>query len=269
MNNFNEKKPLTNNSANNQETPAKKSEVVASPRSRFNFSNNRLSAPEPPEITPPPSPPAPRHNKRVGQFSRGKALLDEERSPLVFNVAQLMRDYEGSTREYEVEADELNLDEEDNQFARNIVGHIRFTKVRHDILVQGPFRADINMICVRCLEDFVAPVEIELEEMFKPSIDIGTGLPVGIDEDEDEDDEDNLRIDPNHMLNLSEALRQQFLVSLPMHPLCREDCPGLYTYVEAANADVPAAEEEAETQDEDEPVDKRWSALSQLLKKDE
>ncbi|HUP28016.1 MAG TPA: DUF177 domain-containing protein, partial [Chloroflexia bacterium] len=34
-------------------------------------------------------------------------------------------------------------------------------------------------------------------------------------------------IDANHMMDLSEPVRQAILVALPMKPLCREDCKGL------------------------------------------
>ena len=244
----------------------KTEQTPPSPRSRFNFSSNRLAAPEPaanpePERVPgkPKSPKrgSTAHLKQI--FGRGKELVAQERSPLVFNVAQLMQDTEGSTREYDVEADELVLIPEDNQIASNIKGHVRFTKVRNEILAQGNFEADINMNCVRCLEEFSDLVEIELQEEYEPSIEVATGLPVTL---EDLEDQEKLKIDPNHMLNLGEALRQQFLVSLPMQPICRPDCPGLYDYVERANADVPEAEAEPAA---DTPIDKRWAALSQLL----
>ncbi len=237
-----------------------------SPRSRFNFSSNRLAAPAPTSVPIPERLPSkPKSTKRGSTahlkqiFGRGKELVSQERSPLVFNVAQLMQDTEGSTREYDVEADELVLIAEDNQVARNIEGHVRFTKIRNEILAQGSFEADVNMSCVRCLEEFSDLVEIELQEEYEPSIEVATGLPVTL---EDLEDEEKLKINPNHMLNLGEALRQQFLVSLPMQPICRLDCPGLYDYVERANADVPEAEAEPAA---DTPIDKRWAALSQLL----
>jgi uncharacterized protein len=244
-----------------------------SPRSRFNFSNNRIAPlPAAPVATPAPAPRKHTSTPRPTKL-KGKDLLEQERSPLVFNVAQLLRETDGSTRSYDVEAPELTLSKDDNQFARNIKGHVRFTKIPHEILVQGPFQADVNMVCVRCLEDFTNLIEIEVEDEYKPSIDIATGLPHRDDEEFDEDD-DKLLIDPNHMLNLGEALRQQFLVSLPMHPLHSEDCPGLYTYLEQANADVPEAETEAEAIEIASPeleatpvVDKRWAALAQLLDK--
>lgn len=276
MNDFEDKSKALNNDIdqendNQTEKPTLrswlKSETTSpSLRSRFNFSSNRIATPE---LTPTPVPePLPIRSKSLKRgstahlkqiFGRGKELVAQERSPLVFNVAQLMQDTEGSTREYDVEADELVLIPEDNQVARNIEGHVRFTKVRNEVLVQGDFEAEVSMNCVRCLEEFSDLVEIELQEEYEPSIEVTTGLPVTLEEQEDEE---KLKIDPNHMLNLGEALRQQFLVSLPMQPICRPDCPGLYDYVERANADVPEAEVEPVA---DTPVDKRWAALSQLL----
>lgn len=256
-------------SKNKDEQPEKKPSSFAWPnpnpsplpsRSRFNFSNNKLApTPPPPPPSAPTAPPRPK-TRRPANFARGKELMEQERSPLVFNVAQLLRDTEGSTRQYDVEADELLLSKEGEsiQKAYNIQGQVRFTKVRHEILAQGHFKADVDMTCVRCLEDFKAPIEIDLEEEFTPSIDVGTGLPTEAEEDEEE----KLQIDPNHMLHLGEALRQQFLVSMPMQPICREDCPGLYSYLEKVNSDV---EDEDDEDDENAPVDNRWAALAKLL----
>jgi|GEM_PF-303930 len=232
-------------------------------RSRFNFSNNRLSQPPAP-VAPPPSPVRnlereTRRNLRK-QLKASQPVLDKN-GPLVFNVAQLLRSTEGSTRSYGVEADELELENERERTATNVKGNVTFTRVRHDVLAQGKFEADTIVECVRCLNDFETHVDFELEDIFRPSIDVVTGLPVQPEDGEDADD--MLLIDENHLLDLGEALRQQILVSLPMYPVCREDCPGLYQYLDQINADF-VEEEVEEEEPEVEQVDKRWSALKNL-----
>jgi uncharacterized protein len=71
-----------------------------------------------------------------------------------------------------------------------------------------------------------------------------------------------LIIDDNHLLDLGEAIRQQILVSLPMYPVCGDDCPGLYQELERVNSDV--VEEEAAEEEVPEAIDKRWAALKNL-----
>jgi uncharacterized protein len=223
-------------------------------RSRFNFSNNRIGGEEPETFYN-----EEREARRTLRRQNKTQVSKYQDNDLSFNVAQLLREPEGSTRTYEVEEALLLLSDEGTEVAKNLKGKARFTRVRHEILVQGDFETDVTINCVRCLNDFDTHIDFSLEDQYRPSIDVVTGLPVA---EEEVTDEGTLLINQNHLLDLSEALRQQILVSLPMYPLCREDCPGLYEHLERANSDVPTDEDE--DTDPDETVDVRWSALSKF-----
>ncbi len=231
--------------------------------SRFNFSNNRLT-PTPPkepahrEHIPAPEAVLPAQPHLTGR----KHQHTEKTGPLIFNLATLLRDFEGAHRDYDFEQDVLNMAQEEGEKpteATNITGHVRFTKIRGAVLSKGQAEADVVLECVRCLNDFDYHVEMELEEVFRPMIDVTTGYPIKAETLEEETD---LKLDANHLLNLGEAIRQQILVSLPINPLCSEDCPGLYNQLERINQ----AESEPEIAEEVEPevVDKRWAALLKL-----
>jgi uncharacterized protein len=231
-------------------------------RSRFNFSNAHFDVSDEklPDKHEQSSDRRPSHRNRIRHV--------EKSGPLIFNVAQLLRDHDGATRDYDYAQDQLHLndpleDEEEatSSEATNIKGHIRFTKVRHEVLTQGPGSADVTLNCVRCLNDYQQHLDYTVEEVFQPTIDLITGLPPKLDAPEDEAD---LKIDSNHLLDLGEAIRQQILVSVPMQPICREDCPGLYEYLDKINADFEEAVAEAETEEDELPADPRWTALSKL-----
>ena len=122
---------------------------------------------------------------------------------LLFNVSQLLKENEGAHRDYDVEADTLPLElpdepgaafDPDAPVAHDIRGHIRFTRVRKDILAEGSFTAEISVPCSRCLEPALIPVEADIEEQFRPSIDVFTGVQVFFDTPDDEAD---LKIDQN------------------------------------------------------------------------
>jgi uncharacterized protein len=236
----------------------------SSARSRFNFNNTRFtpSAPDPTPLH--------EHLRDSERRARPKQLHHNDKDgPLIFNVAQLLRDYEGATREYDYAQDHLHLNDALSEDipatdATDIKGHVRFIKVLHDILAQGPGEAEVVLNCVRCLNDFTEHVNYELEEIFKPSIDVFSGLAITSDEGEDETE---LRIDANHLIDLGEAVRQQILVSLPMQPVCGDDCPGLYQYLDEANSDIEEAQSEAP--EAPQPADPRWAALSKLKLSDE
>src|SRR6266567_4158167 len=58
--------------------------------------------------------------------------------------------------------------------------------------------------------------------------DVGTSFQADIDEERIHlDDEEIFPIDEHHQVDLTEAVRQNVLLAIPMVTLCREDCPGL------------------------------------------
>lgn len=99
--------------------------------------------------------------------------------------------------------------------------------------------------CRRCLEPIVAPLGIELREIFETDPTDGETWPI--------DDE---RID------LGPVLREAALLALPLAPLCRTDCAG------PAPDRFPAtvATDPAPVRDLDDApaADPRWAALDQL-----
>ncbi|NWJ95354.1 MAG: DUF177 domain-containing protein [Chloroflexi bacterium] len=242
--------------------PNKNEEPLSRPtRSRFNFSNTHFEVPSQEAVE--------KHEPKSHEGRHHQKIHHAVKSgPLIFNVAQLLRDHEGATRDHEYAQDQLHLsdplDEEDtSRDITHIKGHIRFTKVRHEILAKGSGSAEITLNCVRCLNDYLQPLDYEIEEVFQPSIDIITGVPAKLEVPEAEAD---LKIDSNHLLDLGEAIRQQVLVSLPMQPLCRADCPGLYQYLDKVNEDYE--EPQAEVEEVDPPADPRWATLSKLKVED-
>lgn len=140
---------------------------------------------------------------------------------LQFNVSQLLKGDVGETRSYDFDADE-RMDLDDGIVAHGIAGHVKFTLTNFGIVATGNGRATLDLTCARCLEPFQTPVEVEFEEEYRPVIDIATGLPSTTPAGNVE-----FRLSPNHTLDLSEVMRQNFLLAVELIPVCRPDCRGL------------------------------------------
>jgi len=148
---------------------------------------------------------------------------------LTFNVAQLLRESVGATRSATVVADVYRLVPELAESGvpgvveqPELSGRVRLMLMGDGILAQGDLSAELTLPCSRCLESVVVPIDVELEEVFTPTIDVITGQAI-----KPEEDDRALWIDEHHILDLSEVLRQDVLVAVPIHPVCREDCRGL------------------------------------------
>lgn len=136
-----------------------------------------------------------------------------------FNVAQLLKEATGSSRRYEIREGIEDLDPE-LVIREPLVGQIEMVRTADGILVRGKLTTAAELQCDRCLEPLIQKVEFEIEEEFRPAIDMSTGAQLPCDEQE-------TRIDERHILDLTELMRQSIFLALPMHPVCQIDCLGL------------------------------------------
>ncbi len=136
------------------------------------------------------------------------------------NVAQLLKESTGATRTYDID-DAISAD--DGQECR-VQGKVILIRAARGILAKGYFTCQRQLTCGRCLTSFAHSSAFDVEEMFYPSIDILSGLPLALP---DEDAASSFTIDEHHILDTSEMIRQYSLLATPMKPLCRVDCAGL------------------------------------------
>lgn len=170
------------------------------------------------------------------------------RNDTILNVAQLLKEHVGSKRTYELTLDSLPLDE--SVVATDITARLKLTRIVDGILVTGSLSGHARLVCVRCLEEFDTEYSGEIEAEFRPTIDVSTGVPVEIEQDDD----DSFEIDEGHHLDLGEMLRQVSILTLPIRPVCGENCPGFVS--EFRGGDEPPSEEAG---------DERLAVLEQLL----
>lgn len=179
---------------------------------------------------------------------------------MLYNVAQLLKSPVGTSRAYTL--DESFGFTSDVPFAGNIQGEVRLTRVNNGIVVFARLHAPVALECGRCLEPFVADLDLSLEERYIPTVDVYTGLPVH-ETEEDEDDEDVYTLNAHHELDLHEAIRQQAVMNSPMKPIHHPDCAGLCPI-----CGVNRNEQRCACRDTP-PVDPRLAALGRLLPADQ
>lgn len=140
---------------------------------------------------------------------------------MLYNVAQLLKAPVGTSLEYDIHEENVQLDE-DLKVIGPIEGQVRLHHTNQGILADGWVDVILELTCMRCLKEFEQPLHLDFGEVFYPTVDVNTGAPVPPMEEEEA-----FPIDEHHLLDLTEAIRQNILVSLPMMPICREDCAGL------------------------------------------
>ena len=163
------------------------------------------------------------------------------------NVAALLHENFGATRDYTFTVSNLFLD--DGLEADSIEGQIHLTRLSEAILATVDAMTTVELDCQRCLDAYRTSVPVSFSEQFRIAYDVKSGAGLeDLDLDSDSDEEE-FEVSAAHELDIAEALRQEIVISLPMRPICGENCPG------------PPVVSGA---DEDE-IDSRFSVLSQLL----
>lgn len=121
----------------------------------------------------------------------------------------------------------------------------------------------LEMPCSRCLEPFEVPVKATVETRFVPAGDLAkvTAETVRSGEIEDDVEEHDLGLAEyrDETIDLGEVVKEQFVLALPMKPLCTDDCQGLCP-VCGVNRNRETCECKQEW------VDPRLAALAELKK---
>jgi len=132
----------------------------------------------------------------------------------LINVAQLLSEPVGSSQSYCI--DEL-VDEQ----ARGLVqGKITLIHSGNGVLVRAELTVKVELTCSRCLDGFVYPANLHIEEEFFSAANVSSASPFPEESTE-------FTIDNHNMLDLGEIIRQYTLLNLPMKPICRPDCIGI------------------------------------------
>ena len=86
----------------------------------------------------------------------------------------------------------------------------------------GRIQTTLELPCSRCLEPFTMPVDQTFDLRYQPHAEN-----TGDGEREIEEDDLTTAFYENDEIDLGQLMREQFYLSLPMKPLCRDECKGL------------------------------------------
>jgi uncharacterized metal-binding protein YceD (DUF177 family) len=122
---------------------------------------------------------------------------------------------------------------------------VRLESVMEGVLVSGEVDVPLVGSCARCLEPVEDTLELDLQELFAYS---GSTTEATSDEDE-------VRLVENDTIDLEPLVRDAVVLSLPLAPVCSDDCRGLCVDCGQRLADLPPDHAH-------EIVDPRWAGLA-------
>jgi len=169
---------------------------------------------------------------------------------MYYNLAQLLREPTGSTRDYEVDG---SFEGPESRIGRT-QGWARMTRTHQGFVVRAELETQVDLTCSRCLSQFELDSVLKMEEESFPTVDPVTGKTIAPLDGAD----GVIHLDDQHVLDMQDVIRQYVLTEVPIKPLCREECPGLCPECgknlnkEKCNCDAA-------------PPDPRWGSLAELL----
>ena len=169
---------------------------------------------------------------------------------MYYNLAQLLKEPTGSTRDYEVDG---SFDGPENGIGQ-AKGLARVIRTHQGFVVRAEFEIHVDLTCSRCLSMFELDSVLKMEEESFPTVDPVTGKTTAPPEEA----EGVIHLDDQHVLDMQDVIRQYVLTEVPIKPLCSEECPGL-----CPECGTNLNREKCKC--ESTPMDPRWGALANLL----
>jgi uncharacterized protein len=115
----------------------------------------------------------------------------------------------------------------------------RLESAGESFLLRGELNGALRMPCGRCLEEAQVPLEVPITVTYAEA----DGKHADLAEDDEQDDADVLFYEDG-VIDLSNELRDEILLALPIAPVCQEACAGICPVCGGNRNNVPCDCEE-------------------------
>ena len=130
--------------------------------------------------------------------------------------------------------------------AAPVHARLRLESVMEGVLVSGEVEVPLTGSCARCLEPIEDSLTLDVQELYAYE---GSTT-------EETSDEDEVRLVEGEHIDLEPMLRDTVVLSLPLAPVCDEDCAGLCAGCGQRLDDLPPDHTHEQT-------DPRWAGLAE------
>jgi uncharacterized protein len=150
------------------------------------------------------------------------------------------------------ETGELSLDDAELRLIEPAEIRGRVGRKGQEVELRGELAGKVGAACDRCLQPVEIAVRSEFRERFVPAVS-WRGEP----QHELQEEDLNLAVFDGEAIELDDLVREELLLAVPAHVLCREDCQGLCP---VCGIDRNRSSCQCETGE----TDSRWEGLENL-----
>lgn len=136
---------------------------------------------------------------------------------------------------------------------------VRLESVTEGILLSADIYATAKGECIRCLDPVEIVIDRRIQELYnyEPTNERGQKIKKATMPKEDELENDDELMMQGEIMDLEPAIRDAIVLSLPINPLCSQDCAGLCPECGEKWANLPSDHAHV-------VVDARWATLGKL-----
>ena len=125
------------------------------------------------------------------------------------DIRNFLNAHVGKKETYEINEQEvIQLTEEAKIISVN--GTLDLISIEDNILATFDIRIKYGVVCIRCLEDFKDELDMRFDREYS------------FDEEEGK-----IKIDRNLTIDITEPIREEAILNLPMKAICKEKCEGV------------------------------------------
>lgn len=114
---------------------------------------------------------------------------------------------------YNVDLDNFYFDGDKIKSLEGITMSGKATYKDEIIILKAKLKGNLELVCSRCLDTFIYPIDIDIEERFTKSKEL-------------QDDEELIFVEDD-TLDIIQIVENCIISTLPIKRLCKEDCKGL------------------------------------------
>jgi uncharacterized protein len=108
---------------------------------------------------------------------------------------------QGLTEQRSLDPAALDMEREDVRFHEPVTVEAFVTKVDSELMVKADIRFTLYVVCARCLEEFVVPLQTDAFFSYQ--------------------------VEPADVVDITDDVRQEVMLAYPMVPVCQSACKGL------------------------------------------
>ena len=122
----------------------------------------------------------------------------------------------------EIPKSELGFDPSEIQVLTQVQIDLTAERQAIEVRIRGRLTTEVGLPCSRCLEPVQFPVATEFDQFYESNAEHPLHGEIALDERDTE-----IGFYSGDFIEVNDIAREQILLSLPMKPICREDCKGL------------------------------------------